>query len=423
MYNDANLDLISAEENMRAVVSLPFGNRTRRTMALPGDVSSESAKSARRARILVVDDDEHIRKMLGAMLAGSNVCQFAASADEAMGLLALERFDIAIIDIVMPKRSGASLLNQIRAEFPSTIVILMTGLQDTRLGVESIRKGAFDFIGKPFDFDEIQTSVRRAMQFKEMTEDADAYQDRLESLVVDRTLALQTENEQLQGSLLETTLSFRGILHELTAALETRDIESVGHTERVVAYATRLAKQLGLSHDELVSIEHGAMLHDIGTIFIPEELLRKPTKLNNAEWAIIRQHPLDGGRMLRRCGMLADAAPIVEQHHERWDGQGYPKGLEGQDIDIRARIFAVADCMDVMLSDRPYSAAKGFGEAADELLSCKGHQFDPAVVDAFFDVPVEEWSRIRSYPRGQDVPVTGPLNINVLLAADKAFNR
>lgn len=121
--------------------------------------------------------------------------------------------------------------------------------------------------------------------------------------------------------------------------------------------------------------------------------------------------------MLRRCGMLADAAPIVEQHHERWDGTGYPRGLRGDEIDLRARIFAVADCMDVMLSDRPYSPARSLGEAAEELLSCKGRQFDPAVVDAFFDVPVEEWNRIRSFPRGQDISVTGPLDIGVLKAA------
>jgi response regulator RpfG family c-di-GMP phosphodiesterase len=350
------------------------------------------------------------------MLAGSNDCHFAASVDEALELLAVERFDIALVDIVMPRRSGASLLNQIRSESPSTVVILMTGLQDARLGVESIRRGAFDFINKPFDVDEIQTCVRRAMQFKEMADEAEFYQVHLETLVVDRTSALQQDIERLQGTLLETTLSFRAILHELTAALEARDIESFGHTERVVAYATRLATQLGLSHDELVSVEHGAMLHDIGTIFVSEDVLRKPTKLTDEEWALVRRHPEDGGRLLRRCGMLADAAPIVEQHHERWDGAGYPKGLRGEEIDLRARIFAVADCIDVMMSDRPYSPARGFGEAAAELLNCKGQQFDPAVVDAFLDVPVEEWSRIRAYPRGQDVSVTGPLDINVLKA-------
>lgn len=417
MYDQTNFELISNNEPAAAASGAHVGVRTARTTGPLCDVPLGQPKPTRRGRVLVVDDDDHVRKMLGTMLAASNDCQFAANVDEALELLAVERFDIALVDIVMPRRSGASLLNQIRSESPSTVVILMTGLQDARLGVESIRRGAFDFISKPFDVDEIQTCVRRAMQFKEMADEAEFYQVHLETLVVDRTSALQQDIERLQGTLLETTLSYRAILHELTAALEARDIESFGHTDRVVAYATRLATQLGLSHDELVSIEHGAMLHDIGTIFIAEDILRKPTKLTDEEWALVRRHPEDGGRMLRRCGMLADAAPIVEQHHERWDGAGYPKGLRGDEIDLRARIFAVADCMDVMLSDRPYSPACNFGEAAIELLNCKGKQFDPAVVDAFLDVPVEEWHRIRAYPRGQDVSVTGPLDINVLKAA------
>lgn len=417
MYNETNFEVVTTVEAGRAMASAMSHSRSRRTTGPLCDIPRGLPNAQKRARVLVVDDDEHIRKMLGTMLSSSNVCQFASCADEAIELMKVERFDVALVDIVMPRRSGASLLSQMRVESPSTVVILMTGLQDSRLGVESIRKGAFDFIGKPFDLDEIQSTIRRAMQFKEINDESDLYQSRLEALVVDRTTALQKENEQLQSDLLESTLSYRAILHELTAALEARDIESVGHTERVVAYATRLAKQMGLSHEDLVAIEHGAILHDIGTIFIPEAVLRKPTKLSVDEWTLVRRHPVDGGRMLRRCGMLADAAPIVEQHHERWDGNGYPNGLRGTDIDLRARIFAVADCMDVMLSDRPYSAARNLADAANELLACKGHQFDPAVVDAFFDIPVEEWNSIRFFPRGQDVSVTGPLDINVLKAA------
>lgn len=410
MSTETNLEITTTDAAERASSIAQTGVRPRRTTGPLGGVPPGPAKATKRPRILVVDDDEHVRRLLGAMLSSSGTCQFASCAEEALELMSVERFDIALVDIVMPRHSGVSLLGQIRTTSPSTVVILMTGLQDSRLGVESIRKGAFDFVTKPFDAGELRTAIRRAMHFKEMTEESEFYQEHLEALVVDRTAALQAANEQLEGKLLETKLSYRAILHELTAALEARDIESFGHTERVVAYATRLAVQMDLGHEDLVSVEHGAMLHDIGTIFVAEEVLRKPMRLTDAEWASVRRHPEDGGRMLRRCGMFADAAPIVEQHHERWDGQGYPKGLRGTEIDLRARIFAVADCMDVMLSDRPYSPARTFSEAAEELLRCKGQHFDPAVVDAFFDVPVEEWDRIRSHPHGQDVSVTGRLD-------------
>jgi putative nucleotidyltransferase with HDIG domain len=386
------------------------GVRLLRTTGPLPDIATFAQPKKKRGRLLLVDDEESVLKLLGAHLSPDYDCDFAHDGEEAIRLLASGSYDVAMVDIVLPKLSGITLMKQIRADAPAVVVILMTGVHDARLAIEAIRRGAFDFISKPFGLDEVEVSVQRALRYKEILDEAEFYQARLESLVVERTTSLQAENERLQGELLETRLSFRAILAELTAALETRDLEARGHTERVVGYAMRLGKQLGLGYDDLVALEQGALLHDIGTIFIPEPVLRKPGRLDEGEWALVREHTKFGAKMLARCGMLAEAAPIVEQHHERWDGSGYPRGLQGENIDLRARIFAVADCLDAMLSERPYSPARTISEAAAELLRCKGKHFDPAVVDAFFDVPIEEWNRIRSCPIAQAVSVTGSLD-------------
>jgi putative two-component system response regulator len=401
--------IVDAESDSSAPIA-QNGIKLLRSTGQLVDMSQTARLSQKRSRILIVDDEESVRKLLGTHLSEHYDCDFAQDGPEALAMLTSTHYDLAMVDVVLPKLSGISLLKQIRVEAPAVVVVLMTGVQDSRLGIEAIRRGAFDFISKPFGLDEVEMSVQRGLRHKEILDETEFYQNRLQALVVERTSSLQAENERLQSDLLEMTLSFRAILAELTAALETRDFEARGHTERVVAYAMRLGKQLGLDYDSMIALEHGSLLHDIGTIFIPEHILRKPGRLTEQEWSYVKKHTELGAKMIARCGMLADAAPIVEQHHEHWDGSGYPCGLRGDAIDLRARIFAVADCLDAMLSERPYSAARTISEAAAELLRCKGKQFDPAVVDAFFDVPLEEWNQIRSCPIGQAVSVTGPLD-------------
>lgn len=361
-------------------------------------------------RVLLIDDDTAILKLLRTQLSNDYSCTFVSNSEEALHRIETERFDIALIDIVMPKVSGIKLLQHMRAASPSTVVLLMTGYQDSRLAAEAVRQGAFDFLLKPFNLDDLELSLQRALRHKHLIDKAEDYQTRLESLVVERTAKMREESERLETAYLEMSLSFRATLNELATALEARDIEASGHTERVVAYTMRLGKQLGLGAEALGMLEYGALLHDIGLIFVSEDLLKKPTRLSDDEWNEIRKHTEYGARMLKRIGMLASAAPIVEQHHERWDGTGYPLGLRATEIDLGARIFAVADSLDAMLSGRPYCPARSMSEAASELLRCKGTQFDPDVVDAFFDVPVEEWERIRSSPGSHAMVLTGPLD-------------
>jgi len=187
---------------------------------------------------------------------------------------------------------------------------------------------------------------------------------------------------ELHVTLEELNSTYDATLHSLVKALDTRDTETESHSMRVVAYARTIAEAMGLTAAELEAISRGALLHDVGKIGIPDAVLRKPGPLTPAEWAEMRRHPALGFRMLAGIGFLKEANQLVLQHHERYDGKGYPLGLSGNQIDLGARIFAVADTLDAMTSDRPYRRALSWETAYEELERCAGTQFDPEVVEA-----------------------------------------
>lgn len=187
----------------------------------------------------------------------------------------------------------------------------------------------------------------------------------------------------------------RATVNALLATLGIRDIETQEHSERVVRFSRILGRELGLNRAQMQSLEQGALLHDIGKIGIPDAILRKPGSLTTQEWTRMREHPLLGGRILSGVRFLESASLIVVQHHERWDGRGYPYGLSGTEIDRNARIFAVADAFDAMISDRVYRAGRTFSEATEELSRRAGQQFDPEVVECFARIPEREWKLAR----------------------------
>jgi HD-GYP domain-containing protein (c-di-GMP phosphodiesterase class II) len=188
---------------------------------------------------------------------------------------------------------------------------------------------------------------------------------------------------------------YRATLKALTASLEARDDETHGHSERVVNFSLRLGREFGLNEGQMRSLEFGALLHDIGKIGVPDRILRKPGRLTEEEWQEMRLHPEQGRRILQGIEFLSGASRVVAEHHEKWDGTGYPAGLRGEEIDLNARIFAVADAFDAMTSDRVYRKAMSYEVAATELKEWAGRQFDPAVVAAFRRVPAGEWEMIR----------------------------
>jgi putative nucleotidyltransferase with HDIG domain len=258
-----------------------------------------------------------------------------------------------------------------------------------------MRRGAFDYVTKPFDLSDVETAVARALRHQSLLKANQQYEQHLEHLVSLRTNELSNANANLNATLEKLYLNYRATLRALAAALEARDVETKGHSDRVVSYCVRLGKQIGLNDRELITLENGALLHDIGKIGVPDGILLKRGALTEDEWQYMRRHVEYGAQILRGIDFLDGASEIVAQHHERYDGSGYPSRKEGDQICLGARIFAVADAVDAMTSDRPYRAARSFDDAADELIRCSGAHFDPMVVQAFTQVPLDGWREIR----------------------------
>lgn len=353
-----------------------------------------------RARILVVDDEPEIRDVLCELLEMDYVCVSASSAEEALSTLRGGHFNLIISDIMMGGMSGLEMIPHVLADSPETVVLMISGVQTIESAIKALRAGAFDYIMKPFDLRQVEVAVKRALEHYELRASKRRYENHLEELVVKRTAELDNALESVEDA-------YRSTLKALAQALETRDAETHGHSERVVTFSLRLGRELGLSKEQMKSLEFGSLLHDIGKIGVPDAILRKPAKLTDDEWVKMRQHPLHGQAILREIKFLEGAARVVAQHHEKWDGSGYPMGLRGDEIDLNARIFAVADAFDAMISDRVYRAGRSYAEAAAELEKCSSQQFDPNVVAAFHKVPTEDWDdlRRRSLIRAQEKPM------------------
>src|SRR5215813_7681405 len=341
-----------------------------------------------RPRILIVDDEREITEILSDLLSTSYHCVTCGSAEEALGLLRVSDYALVISDITMPGMSGLEMIPHIRRLTPNTVVVMISGMQTVESAIGALRLGAFDYLMKPFDLRQVEAVVKRALEHHELIVAKQRYENHLEELVEQRT-------EELDNALDSLEDAYRATLRALTAALETRDSETHGHSERVVSYSLRLGLEYGLNREQMNALEFGSLLHDIGKIGVPDSILRKPGKLTEEEWVLMREHPLHGQQILRGIDFLQGAARVVAQHHEKWDGTGYPLGLQEEDIDVNARIFAVADAFDAITSDRVYRRGKSYEAAAQELDDWSGRQFDPRVVEAFHRVPKEDWEELH----------------------------
>ncbi len=339
-------------------------------------------------RILIVDDEVEITEILADLLSEDYECLRAGSAEQALALLQQHEFQLVISDITMPGMSGLDMIPHVKALAPDTVVVMISGMQTVESAIGALRLGAFDYLMKPFDLRQVEAVVKRALEHYYLVVAKQRYENHLEELVEQRTVELDKALNSLEGA-------YRSTLKALTAALETRDSETHGHSERVVTYSLRLGREYGLSSVEMKSLEFGSLLHDIGKIGVPDSILRKPAKLTEEEWVRMREHPLHGQQILRGIEFLEGAARVVAQHHEKWDGTGYPFGLRQEEIDICARIFAVADAFDAITSDRVYRRGKPYEAAAQELDDWAGRQFDPKVVEAFHRVPKEDWEELH----------------------------
>ncbi|HEV7905460.1 MAG TPA: HD domain-containing phosphohydrolase [Pyrinomonadaceae bacterium] len=348
-----------------------------------------SEQPNRKTRLLIADDEAEIRDILQECLCERYDCRAVSSAEEVLALLATSKFDLIISDINMEGMSGLEMVPHVRKIAPETVIIMISGAQTIECAIEALRAGAFDYVTKPFDLRHVEMAVERAREHRELLRSKRCYENFLEESIKLRT-------KELGAALASLEDAYRTTLKALAAALETRDTDTHGHSERVVSFSLRLGRELALNEEQLRALEFGALLHDIGKIGIPDRILRKPAALTDEEWTTMRQHPALGGQILRGIKFLEGASRVVGQHHERWDGTGYPQGLRGEEIDFNARIFAVADAFDAMVSTRVYRAGKPYEAAASELERHAGRQFDPEVVTAFLRIPPAEWEKLRT---------------------------
>jgi putative nucleotidyltransferase with HDIG domain len=342
-----------------------------------------------RARVLIVDDEPEITAILTDLFSGQHQCATAGSAEEALEQLSNNEFELVVSDITMPGMTGLEMIPHVKSSSPNTVVVMISGMQTVESAIGALRLGAFDYVMKPFDLRQVEAVVKRALEHQDLIVAKQRYEDHLEELVEQRTAELDHALNSLEDA-------YRSTLKALTAALETRDQETHGHSERVVTYSLRLGKEYGLDTKRMKALEFGSLLHDIGKIGVPDMILRKPARLTEEEWVLMREHPVHGQQILRGIEFLEGAARVVAQHHEKWDGSGYPLGLCGDEIDLCARIFSVADAFDAMTSDRVYRKGKPYAAAAKELDDWAGKQFDPKVVEAFHRVPQEDWAELHA---------------------------
>ncbi len=344
--------------------------------------------------VLVIDDDRDTCEMVCAFLSGSYDCDAACDGHQAIEKIRTNHYSTIIADLMMPHVDGYAVISNAAVFAPATPVVVVTGLADTESAVRAMKMGAFDYITKPFDPDHLELSVRRAVSHHLLAKVARQNEQQLNEYVA----RLKHSDDRLSRALKELDSNYDVILGALTAALEARNVETRGHSDRVVTYSLRLARELGLDESEMKALELGALLHDIGKIGVEDKILLKPARLTSDEWVEMRRHPEKGAQIIEGIPALRPALPVITQRHERWDGRGYPAGLAGEQIDIKARIFAVADAVDAITSDRPYDKARSFEVACNELKRKAGTQFDPLVVEVFCRVSLEEWASLAKRP-------------------------
>ncbi len=342
-------------------------------------------------RILIVDDEAYVRTVMAAMLEKSDYAPvLAANGKDALYRLQNDPpYDLVLSDIMMNGLDGMGVLEQVRATEPETPVVMVTAIHDVGVAISAMRKGAYDYLLKPFEREQLLSTVRRALDYRRLVQQNRIYRHNLEQLVAART-------DMLRVAMADLERSYDITLEALGDALDLKDAETEGHSKRVTAYTIALARAMGVASTEIRVLARGAFLHDIGKMAIPDAILLKAGHLERSEQSVMREHCARGYQMLRKIPFLQDASEIVFSHQEHFDGTGYPRGLKGEEIPLGARIFSVADTLDAITSDRPYRKANSFKAARKEIGRCSGTQFDPTVVEVYLSMPDSLWEDLRS---------------------------
>lgn len=317
----------------------------------------QSVTGRRSQRILVVDDNQENAIIMCELLSSrGNEARAAFSAAEAEKEIAANPPDLILLDVIMPGKTGYELCRELKDDPETRLIpiVMITGLGDRQARIRGLEAGADEFLNKPVYPEELFARVKSLLRLKEFTDELD---------------------------------NAEAVLLSLGLSVESRDPYTEGHCERLAQYARDLGHFLGLDHDSLVALKRGGYLHDLGKIAIPDEVLKKEANLTEADWKIMKQHPIIGENICRPLRSLRAVLPIIRHHHEHWNGSGYPDGLTGKNIPLLARVLQTVDVYDALRTERPYKRARTHEDARAVMMeeSEKG-LWDTELVSAFFEM-------------------------------------
>lgn len=348
--------------------------------------------------ILIVDDEVAIQRMLGRLLEQYGYsCALASDTKQARERLEEKDFALILCDVNMPGESGIDFIKHVLSNYPLTAVVMVTGLDNPELAAMALEMGAYGYILKPFESNEIIINVANALRRRRLEIENRAHRERLELTVLERTSALRRAVESLERAERELRLSREETIQRLAIAAEYRDGATAQHIQRMSHYCALLARRHGLDPQRCELIRIASPMHDIGKIGIPDHILLKPGKFTPEEFKAIAPHPEIGYRILSGSGaeLLTLAATIAWTHHEKYDGSGYPRGLKADDIPLEGRIAAIADTFDALTSKRVYKPAFPIEQAIEIMHKRRAHDFDPELLDTFLE-GMDEVLMIRS---------------------------
>ncbi|MCA9509749.1 MAG: response regulator [Myxococcota bacterium] len=351
--------------------------------------------------VLFVDDEVNILKALQRLLRNEPMNVLTASRpSEAIALVERESPQVVVSDQRMPEMSGVDMLSTIRERSPDIVRMMLTGYTEMTIAVEAINRGEiFRLITKPWNDDELKATLRQAFDHHDLKREI----KRLNQVTREQNFKLQDMNRNLENKVRERTrqlaeknlelrTGYVQTVRALAEAIDAKDAYTRGHSERVGVYASRIARQMGMRKEMIERVYISGILHDIGKIGIPDAIITKPARLDDAEYEEIKKHPEIGARILEPVEFLREIVPCVRHHHEWFDGSdsGYPYRLRGDQIPLPSRVILVADTVEAMTSNRPYRNALPLDVVVRELHKYSGSQFDPTVVEAFLTLLEDE---------------------------------
>ncbi len=327
-------------------------------------------------QIMVVDDERPIRMLLQKILESNGyTCRTAENAAQARDLMAVQACDLVLCDINMPGESGLDFIRFVLNTYPDTAAIMVSAIGDPHLADSMLELGVYDYIIKPMDRNGILISVANAFRRRELEIANRSYRRNLEHMVDERTESLRHSMSKLENAM-------NGIVRAIAHTVETRDPYTAGHQRRVADLAAAIAQEVGFTHDQIEAVRVAAIIHDLGKISVPAEILSKPSRLTANEFNLIKEHPQVGYDIVKDIEFPWDVSTMIHQHHEKLNGSGYPLGVAGSDILPESRVLTVADVVEAMASHRPYRPGLGVEVALEEIAKNKGQLYDPEMAQA-----------------------------------------